>query len=130
MFEYLRVMDNEIQRTQEWIETLRSKAMSMTKSYSNDRVQTSSGDSLGDIMCKIVTLEEKLNDMVDDYADRKAEAKKMIFRLHTQEWQDVVYMHDIEFMTFREIARIKGSTTKAVNQKYRRATKYMKNHLT
>ena len=130
MFEHLRVMNSDIQRTQEWIEVLRAKAESMTKCYANDRVQSSSGDSLGDIMCKIVTLEERLNKKIDSFADAKREAKDMVFSLNNEDWQDIVYQHDIEFKTFREIAKQKGSTVKAVNQKYRRATKYMKKYLT
>jgi len=126
----LREKNNEIKRVQEWIEVLRAKAESMTKCYANDRVQSSSGDSLADIMCMIVTLEEKLNGMVDDYANDKARAKKIIFSLNNEDWQDIVYMRDIEFKNFREIARQQESSIEAVKQKYRRATKYMKKHLT
>ena len=70
MFDYLKDMNNEIIRVQEWIEVLRTKAESMTKCYANDRVQTSSGDSLGDIMVKIVSLEERLNGMIDENASQ------------------------------------------------------------
>ena len=130
MFEHLRVMNSEIQRTQEWIEVLRAKAESMTKSYANDRVQTSSGDSLGDIMVKIVTLEERLNKKIDDYADAKMQAKDIIFSLNNQAWQEIVYMRDIEFKSFCEIAVKQGSTVNIVTQKYKRAKKFIKKHLT
>lgn len=123
-------MNQEIIRVQEWIEVLRTKAESMTKCYSNDRIQSSSGDSLGDIMCKIVTLEERLNNMIDDYSDAKLGAKEIILHLENKDWQDIVYMRDIEFLSFREISLKKGSSIEAVKQKYRRATKYMKNNLT
>ena len=130
MFDYLKDMNNEIIRVQEWIEVLRTKAESMTKCYANDRVQTSSGDSLGDIMVKIVSLEERLNGMIDEYSDAKMQAKRIIFSLHNEEWQDIVYMRCIEQKTFREISRQKGGSIEAVKQKYRRATKYIKKHLT
>lgn len=123
-------MNQDIIRVQEWIEVLRAKAESMTKCYSNDRIQSSSGDSLGDIMCKIVTLEERLNNMIDDYSDAKLGAKEIILHLENKDWQDIVYMRDIEFLSFREISIKKGSSIEAVKQKYRRATKYMKNNLT
>lgn len=123
-------MNQDIIRVQEWIEVLRAKAESMTKCYSNDRIQSSSGDSLGDIMCKIVTLEERLNNMIDDYSDAKLGAKEIILHLENKDWQDIVYMRDIEFLSFREISLKKGSSIEAVKQKYRRATKYMKNNLT
>lgn len=130
MFDYLKDMNNEIRRTQEWIEVLRAKAESMTKCYSNDRVQSSSGDSLGDIMVKIVTLEERLNKKIDEYGDAKMQVKNVIFSLNNEDWQDIVYMRDIECKTFREISRKMVSNIEAVKQKYRRATKYMKKHLT
>ena len=130
MFSKLREMNNDIRRVQEWIDLLRAKATSMTKAYDNDRVQTSSGDSLGDIMCKIVSLEQKLDAMIDTYGDRKAEAKEKIFSLHNEEWQDILYMRCIEFKSYAEIATIKGTSTNAVKQKYKRATKYVKKHLT
>ena len=125
MVNELREMNKEIRKTQEWIDILRAKATSMTKGYNTDRVQTSAGDTLGDIMCKIVCLEEELNRMIDTYADSKRGLEDRIDSMHNEEWQDILYMRCIEFRAFSEIALIKGCSLNAVKQKYKRAVKYL-----
>ena len=129
MFDELREMNNLINQKQLRLDELRARLTSMSIPIS-ERVQTSPCDFLPDLMCEIIIIENELNDMIDEYSRLKNEAKEKIFRLNTQEWQDIVYMHSIEFKTFREIAVKKGLSTNAVKQKYKRATKYMKKYLT
>lgn len=125
MFEELRDMDYEIRRRQDWIDTLRAKAESMTVSL-GEKVQTSMGDSLGDIMCKILILEEELNKMIDDYADLKSDVKNTIFKLENESWQDILCERYVEFMSWERIAKKHHSTVKAVQQKKKRAMKKLK----
>ena len=113
MFEELRDMDYEIRRKQDWIDTLRAKAESMT-------------GSLGDIMCKILILEEELNKMIDDYADMKSDVKNTIFKLENESWQDILCERYVEFMSWERIAKKHHSTVKAVQQKKKRAMKKLK----
>ena len=129
MFDELREMNNLINQKQLRLDELRARLTSMNIPIS-ERVQTSPCDFLPDLMCEIIIIENELNDMIDEYSRLKNEAKEKIFCLNTQEWQDIVYMHSIEFKTFREIAVKKGLSTNAVKQKYKRATKYMKKYLT
>ena len=129
MFDELREMNNLINQTQLRLDELRARLTSMNIPIS-ERVQTSPCDFLPDLMCEIIIIENELNDMIDEYSRLKNEAKEKIFCLNTQEWQDIVYMHSIEFKTFREIAVKKGLSTNAVKQKYKRAAKYMKKYLT
>ena len=129
MFEELREMNNLINQKQLRLDELRSRLTSMNIPIS-ERVQTSPCDFLPDLMCEIIIIENELDDMIDEYSRLKNEAKEKIFCLNTQEWQDIVYMHSIEFKTFREIAVKKGLSTNAVKQKYKRAAKYMKKYLT
>lgn len=125
----LREMNNLINQKQLRLDELRARLTSMNIPIS-ERVQTSPCDFLPDLMCEIIIIENELDDMIDEYSRLKNEAKEKIFCLNTQEWQDIVYMHSIEFKTFREIAVKKGLSTNAVKQKYKRATKYMKKYLT
>lgn len=129
MFDELREINNLINQKQLRLDELRARLTSMSIPIS-ERVQTSPCDFLPDLMCEIIIIENELNDMIDEYSRLKKEAKEKIFCLNTQEWQDIVYMHSIEFKTFREIAVKKGLSTNAVKQKYKRATKYMKKYLT
>lgn len=129
MFDELREMNNLINQKQLRLDELRARLTSMNIPIS-ERVQTSPCDFLPDLMCEIIIIENELNDMIDEYSRLKNEAKEKIFRLNTQDWQDIVYMHCIEYKQFREIAVKKGLSTNAVKQKYKRATKYMKKYLT
>ncbi len=129
MFNELREMNNLINQKQLRLDELRARLTSMNIPIS-ERVQTSPCDFLPDLMCEKIIIENELNDMIDEYSRLKNEAKEKIFRLNTQEWQDIVYMHSIEFKTFREIAVKKGLSTNAVKQKYKRATKYIIKYLT
>lgn len=129
MFDELREMNNLINQKQLRLDELRARLTSMNIPIS-ERVQTSPCDFLPDLMCESIIIENELNDMIDEYSRLKNEAKEKIFRLNTQDWQDIVYMHCIEYKQFREIAVKKGLSTNAVKQKYKRATKYMKKYLT
>lgn len=126
MFEELREMNNEIRAKTERIAELRAMATSMTRPYDGDHVQTSPHDRLSDLMCKIIILENELDGMIDEYADTKAMVTGQIFSLDNEEWQDVLYLHYVEFKSWGEIAERKGSTTKAIIQKKKRAMKKLK----
>ena len=129
MFDELREINNEIRRKQEYIAELRAMATSMTLNLS-ERVQTSPEDRLSNLMCKIVIAENELDAMIDDFADKKFKAKNDIFSLDNEDWQDIVYMHYIEFKSYPEIARIKHQKLGAVQKKSQRAIKTLKKRLT
>ena len=72
-------------------------------------------------------MEEKaLDKMINKYADMKHKAAKEIFSLKNEEWQDILYMHYIEYKSLGEIAQIKGKTTGAIKLLNNRALKKLK----
>ena len=125
MFDELKEMDNLITRKQERIDELRTRLTSISISY-NERVQTSLHDKMADLTCKIIVMENELDAMIDDYADMKSRAKKQIFALNNEDWQEIVYAHYIERKTFKQIAQQRGETFKAVSRKCERAVKTLK----
>lgn len=129
MFDELREMNELISRKQERIDELRSALTSIGISYSSDRVQTSLHDKMSDMMCKIIVMENELDAMIDDFSDMKSRAKRIIFTLSNEEWQDIIYTHYVEFKTFREIAEKKGVSVNSVLLKNNRALKVLKKHL-
>ena len=129
MYEELREINNEIKRKQDYIDELRALATSMTMAL-GERVQTSPSDRLSNLMCKIIIAENELDSMIDDYADRKLKAKNEIFTLPNEEWQDIVYLHYIEYKSYPEIAQIKKTSLGAVQKKSQRAIKTLKKQLT
>ena len=125
MFEELREMNNEIRAKTERIAELRASLTSIGSPLS-EKVQTSPTDRLSELMCKIITMENELDSMVDDYADLKAMITGEIFSLENEGWQDLLYSHYVEFKPWGEIAENQNSTIKAVLRKKDRAIKKLK----
>ena len=125
MFEELREMNNEIRVKMERIAELRASLTSIGSPLS-EKVQTSPTDRLSELMCKIITMENELDSMVDDYADLKAMITGEIFSLENEGWQDLLYSHYVEFKPWGEIAESRNTTIKAVLRKKDRAIKKLK----
>ena len=125
MFEELREMNNEIRAKTERIAELRASLTSIGSPLS-EKVQTSPTDRLSELMCKIITMENELDSMVDDYADLKAMITGEIFSLENEGWQDILYAHYVQFKPWGEIAESRNSTIKAVLRKKDRAIRKLK----
>ena len=126
----LKEMNGLIRRKQERLDELRSALTSLSAPYDAIHVQTSPEDRLSNLMCKIVIAENELDEMIDDFADRKRKAQMEIHKLPVEAWQDVLYMHYIEMKPMEEIAEIMGITEGAAYAKNNRALKYFKKKLT
>ena len=125
MYEELREMNNEIRAKTERIAELRASLTSIGSPLS-EKVQTSPTDRLSELMCKIITMENELDSMVDDYADLKAMITGEIFSLENEGWQDILYAHYVQFKPWGEIAESRNSTIKAVLRKKDRAIRKLK----
>ena len=125
MFEELRDMNNEIRKKQERIDELRAAMTSMGIPIS-EKVQTSPTDRLSEMMCTVITLENELNDMIDNYADLKAMVTGEILSLDNEDWQDVLYAKYVEFKSWDNIAKHRHSNVKAVMRMKDRAVKKLK----
>ena len=135
MYEELKELNDLIRRKQEKIDELRAAAVSLSVPL-DQRVQNSSEDRLANLMCKIIIAENELDGLIDDFADKKMKAKTEIFTLPREDWQDIVYMHYIEFKPMDEIAQILSKregrkiSKDAVYMKNNRALKCLKNIIT
>lgn len=131
MYDELKELNNLIKRKQERLDELRAAAVSLSVPM-DQRVQNSSEDRLANLMCKIIIAENELDEMIDDYADKKMRAKTEIFTLPNDDWQDIVYLHYIEFKSMDEVAEIlsdkhkRSISTEAVYMKNNRALKFLK----
>lgn len=127
MYDELRELNRIIKRKQERLDELRAAATSLSVPL-GQRVQNSSEDRIANLMCKIIIAENELDQLIDDFADKKIRAKQEIFALPNEEWQEILYMHYIEFKQMDEIANIKGLSVQAAYMKQNRALKCLKKY--
>ena len=125
MYDDLRELNFTIQKKQEHIDELRSALTSLSAPVGMV-VQSSHSDRIASLTCKVIMEEKALDKLIDKYADMKHKAAKEIFSLKNEEWQDILYMHYIEYKSLGEIAQIKGKTTGAIKLLNNRALKKLK----
>ena len=127
MFDEIRDLNKAIIRKRERIEELRWQAVSTNLPINADRVQTSGGkDRLGDLMCKIIVLENELESMEIEYGELTGEAIQRIYSIGNDEWSDILYTHYIEFKPLQEIANAKVVSLNAIRSRNNRAIKKIK----
>lgn len=127
MFDDIRDLDKAIKRKRERIEELRWSAVSTTIPLNSDKIQSSGAkDRLGDLMCKIIILENELEEMENEYSEMTGEAVTRIYSIGNDEWADILYTHYIEFKSLQEIANAKGVSLNAIRSRNNRAIKKYK----
>lgn len=128
MYDELRELNDIIKRKQEHIDELRAAATSLSAPIGNIHVQNSHEDRIANLMCKIIIAENEIEQLIDDYVDKKHKAIMEIHSLPKEDWQDIVYMHYIEFKKMSEVAEIKGISVQSAYCRNNRALKYLKIH--
>ena len=100
-------LDNLIKSKLEQIEELRSLAEKVTveaklvKSYNKNSYQS---DKVGDIVVKIVDLNNEINEYIDRLIDLKAEAVRLIDSLEDPDYRLLLNLRYINGYTFERIA--------------------------
>ena len=125
MYDELRELNDKIQKKQEHIDELRAALTSLSAPV-GVVVQSSHSDRIASLTCKVIMAEKQLDSMIDKYADMRMRAKREICSVKNEEWQDILYMHYIEYRSLGEIAAIKGKTLGAIKLKNNRAIKALK----
>ena len=129
MYDDLSELNHKIQKKQEHIDELRAALTSLSAPV-GVVVQSSHSDRIASLTCKVIMAEKQLDSMIDKYADMKRKAAKEIFSVKNEEYQEILYMHYIEYRSLGEIARIKGKTAGAIKLMNNRAIKRLKKVLT
>lgn len=100
-------LDNLIKSKLEQIEELRSLAEKVTveaklvKSYNKNSYQS---DKVGDVVVKIVDLNNEINEYIDRLVDLKAEAIRLIDSLEDPDYRLLLNLRYINGYTFERIA--------------------------
>lgn len=87
------------------ISQLRELSFGISAISNEERVQsTPNHDKLGTAYCKIEAMEEKLNEIVDEYVDKKEMIISQIDNMEDETYYDILFSRYIEKKTFEKIA--------------------------
>ena len=125
----VKYLDGLINSKAEQLKDLRNMVYNISGNENNERVQTSKRvDKIGDIMSKIVDLENELDNDIDKLVDLKAEVTKRIDEIPDMECRLLLMLRYLNFKTWEEIAEKMGYSDRWVRQElHSRALKSFKN---
>lgn len=106
------------------LEQMYTLATNVTVSTDNERVQTSgSKDKVGDTVSKIVDLQNEINNMIDEFVDKKQEIIKTIEKLSNADEYDVLHKHYIQNKNWVQIAEDMSYSYQGIHKIHNRALK-------
>jgi hypothetical protein len=123
--EYLRqlkYLDNRINAKLLEREQIRTMAEKTTVSLS-EKVQTSSRNKMGDVVVRLVELEELINKDIDKLVYLKEEAGDKINRISNDKYKIVLSMYYLSNKTFEEVAELTEMSFRWVHKLHGRALK-------
>ncbi len=120
--EYLNrliVMDNEITRKQQRLETLRDVAMNTSPEYGGEAVQrTREKNPLENIMTKIIDLDRDIDADIDALVDLKAEVWEQLDKIQDERYKRILWLHYAERKSWTQIAGIENLTRRHIIRLY------------
>ena len=123
--EYLRqlkYLDNRINAKLLERERIRTIAEKTTVSLS-EKVQTSSGNKMDDVVVRLVELEEFINKDIDKLVELREEAGDKINRLSNDKYKIVLSMYYLSNKTFEEVAELTKMSFQWVHTLHKKALK-------
>ena len=98
-------LDRMIQNKLAEISQLRELAMSVSAVKNEERVQTTPNfDKIGTAYCKIEAMEEKLDNLIDEFVDKKNLIISQIDKIENETYYEILFARYIEKKTFEKIA--------------------------
>jgi hypothetical protein len=98
-------LDRMIQNKLAEIYQLKTMVCSVTVSSDKERVQTSSSkDKLGDMVSKIVDLENETDELTDSFIEKRNKIISQIDQIEDTDYYDVLSMRYVGKKTFEDIA--------------------------
>ncbi len=117
-------IDGMIQKKQEQIDDLRSRASSTELHTDSERVQsTGAKDKIGDCISKVADLLVEINEDIDKFVDLKAEVMHTIDLLEDLEERRVLYCRYFQYMKFFKIAEEMNCSEETIYRLHREAIK-------
>ena len=113
----VKYLDGLINSKAEQLKDLRNMIYNISGNKNKERVQTSKCvDKIGDIMSKIVDLENELDNDIDKLVDLKAEVTKRIDEIPDMECRLLLMLRYLNFKTWEEIAEKMGYSDRHIRR--------------
>jgi len=101
---------------------LRSMACGITMSLDDDRVQTTPNpDRMGDMVAKIVELEEEAHKLIDDFAEKQKHIVKQIEEMEDDDDYGVLFYKYVDGMSLNDIPEVLSMSRRKTFYVYNRA---------
>ena len=101
----IKLYDTHINTKLEELAHLKALATKVTTSLKPDVVSGGGfGDKIGDVVAKIITMEEEINQTIDDYVDKKKEVKSVIEQVKNPDQLNVLLKCYILHESLEQIA--------------------------
>lgn len=111
----IELCDKQINNKLEELSRLNALALKVTSSLKQVAVFGSgSQDKIGDAVSRIVDLQREINEDIDRYCDRKAEARALIEKVKDPDQFDVLSKRYLLYKSFEQIACEMGFTYRNV----------------
>lgn len=115
-------IDGMIQKKQEQIDDLRSRASSTALHTDSERVQSNGvKDKIGDCVSKVADLLIEIDANIDEFVDLKAEVMHSIDSLEDLEERRVLYCRYFQYMKYFKIAEEMNCSEETVYRLHRTA---------
>lgn len=115
-----RTIDNKLSE----IYRLRCLATSVTVPTDREAVQTSGvSDKVGNIVAKIVDLENEIDNLIDEYIDIRQRCIKVVEALSDPLQYTVIHKHYVQYKSFVEIAEEENYTYQWILRVHNKALK-------
>lgn len=98
----IRRMDMQIENKLRELEKLKNVKAIV---YDGDRVQTSVKDSFTDTMIRISEINSEINQLIDEYVDKKAEVIGVLEQITDPDAYNILHMYFIQNISWNQIHR-------------------------
>lgn len=113
----IRKLNHMIQNKVTELEQLRSMTGSKAITYDSEHVQTSRNlEGFAKYIPSIVTLDNEINQAVDEFVSKKNEIIKVIEQVQSPDIYDVLYMYYVQEMKWTEISIEKNFTYQWIHE--------------
>lgn len=118
----IRRLDMMINNKIDELSVLKDMARSISAVKNEERVQSSPNfDKIGDTLCKISEMETEIDNLIDEYVDKKKIISSQIECISNDACYNVLYMRYINMRTFENIADKMNYSFRQVMRIHKRA---------